>query len=584
MVERGVAAALALLLAAAAGAQVPDGEHAAHHPAGAAPSTPAAPPTPSGMADPMRAMHGAPARELYPALMALPELTAASRAAIAAEAAERLDRGEADLRRGLEAAIAARHTGDGPAMSAAAERLRAATGDLAAGIAAQRALAEATPPRELATAWFKRSMGIAPQAAAGTHGWLGLSWLHLAAMAATTALAAGLGGLYVRRMRRAAALLGRLAAAPAPIAAIEAPTVPPPTVVAASRWSGQLRLAAVFRETPTVQTFRFVDPGGGELPFLHRPGQFVTVEVTLEGKPVKRSYTIASAPSQRRHLELTVRREANGTVSRYLHDTLKVGDLLTMAGPSGSFTFSGSEADSIVLIAGGVGITPMMSVLRYLTDCAWPGEIVLLYACRSSDEYVFAEELRQLQRRHARLQVIASMTRAEGTAWDGPRGRLGKALIVDAVPDIARRRVHLCGPAPMMEAVKQALAELGVPAQQVKTEAFGPAIRPADRQPPVAMAMARARELPGATPTVRFVRSGKAAPLPPDASILEVAEAIDVPIDSACRSGTCGSCKVKLLSGSVTMAVREGLSAEDEAAGFVLACQAKALADVAVDA
>jgi len=140
------------------------------------------------------------------------------------------------------------------------------------------------------------------------------------------------------------------------------------------------------------------DPGTDRLPFDVLPGQFLQVEVTPEsGKTARRSYTIASSPTQRAYVELTVKREEQGAVSKYLHDQLTVGDLLKVAGPFGEFTFTGTDAESIVLIAGGVGITPMMSVLRYLTDIAWPGQIFFLYGARSTEEFVFRDELERLE-------------------------------------------------------------------------------------------------------------------------------------------------------------------------------------------
>ncbi|MFC7693713.1 ferredoxin reductase [Paeniroseomonas aquatica] len=255
-------------------------------------------------------------------------------------------------------------------------------------------------------------------------------------------------------------------AAPSPIAAAAAARRP---------WSGQLRVALIFPETPDVKTFRLVNPEGGDIPFTFMPGQFVTFSAEIGGVRNRRSYTIASSPTQRSHVEVTVKREDQGLISRHLHDKVAVGILLDVSAPLGVFTFTGTEANSIVLIAGGVGITPMMSVTRYLTDRSYPGDIYFLYGARTTDDFIFREELEYLQKRHTNLHVAATMSRAEGTAWMGPEGPVSKDFIAGSVPEIAKRRVHLCGPPPMMEAMKAALAELGVPKEQIKTEAFGPA-------------------------------------------------------------------------------------------------------------
>ncbi len=112
---------------------------------------------------------------------------------------------------------------------------------------------------------------------------------------------------------------------------------------------------------------------------------------------MRRSYSIASPPTRVAYVEITVKREEKGLFSDYLHDRLVVGDLLEVSGPAGVFTFDGGGAESVVLIAGGVGITPLMCVVRYLTDLTWPGDIYLLFAGRSTEDFIFQEEIEYLQ-------------------------------------------------------------------------------------------------------------------------------------------------------------------------------------------
>jgi ferredoxin-NADP reductase len=266
-----------------------------------------------------------------------------------------------------------------------------------------------------------------------------------------------------------------------------------------------------------------------------------------------------------------------------------------VSAPSGVFTFTGAEADSIVLIAGGVGITPMMSVIRYLIDRSYPGDIFFVYGARSTQDFIFREELEYLQKRHVNLHVAATMTRAEGTAWMGAEGPVSKAFVAGSVLEIARRRVHLCGPPPMMEAMQVALAELGVPKEQIRTESFGLASGRAPAAPmpvpavatlaPAAVTLpATTAGLPTATAQIEFTRSGKTAPLAPDQTVLEAAEAVEVKIDYSCRVGICGSCAVPLKAGTVTMEVEDGLAPGDKARGIILACQAKSIGSLVVEA
>jgi ferredoxin-NADP reductase len=165
-----------------------------------------------------------------------------------------------------------------------------------------------------------------------------------------------------------------------------------------------------------VKTIRLLPLSGDSLmPFTFVPGQFLNVAFWIGGARMNRSYSISSSPTQREYVELTVRREPRGAVSRHIDDLLKVGDPIEAGGPVGRFTFTGTEADSIVLIAGGVGITPMMSITRYLTERSWAGDIFLVYACRAPTDFIFANEVAALQRANPKLRVAVTMSRAEGT-------------------------------------------------------------------------------------------------------------------------------------------------------------------------
>jgi len=363
-------------------------------------------------------------------------------------------------------------------------------------------------------------------------------------------------------------------------------TSPPPLT---KNWRGQLRVGSIIKETPNVKTFRVLPSSGDHfLPFTFVPGQFLNLAFWIGGARMNRSYSISSSPNQREYLDLTVRREPRGAVSRHIVDLLRVGDLVEAGGPVGKFTFTGKEADSIVLISGGVGITPMVSISRYLTEQSWPGDIFFIYVCRTPADYIFADEMAALQRRNPQLRVAATMTRSEETDWKGPRGRLTKELLTQTVPDLASRRIHLCGPIPMMDATKALLAEIGVPSDQLKTEAFG------TPKPSPAAAGTTAKPTATATgPLVTFSKSNKSAKIhvdlqkgdsPPKQTILELSEELGVGIEFSCRVGTCGVCKVKMTSGEVDQAVQDALDDDDKANNIILACQAKPKGEVVVEA
>lgn len=538
-------------------------------------------------------------------LLAFPSLSPAEKQALASQANERITGGLALIDAGNTAAM---HAPTPQARLDAVRQLREGLDLLKGGAAAQAALQGEMEPPVAAKTWFRDQLGIASPAHDSGRQLIGVSPSHLLLMLFLGLVSASLIVLQMLRLRRVRKLVSTantasehatdapgsgllkvstrptgIPAPPAPGPSPKTAAVPAASLRSSKRWSGQMKVIQIVRETPTVQTFRLADPGSDRLPFDFLPGQFLQVEVTPQPeKTARRSYTIASSPTQRAYVELTVKREEQGAVSRYLHDTLAVGDLLKVTGPFGEFTFTGTDAESIVLIAGGVGITPMMSVLRYLTDIAWPGQIFFLYGARSTEEFVFRDELERLERRFANLHVMAAMQRSAGTVWLGPEGPITQDILRSAVPDIAKRRVHLCGPPGMMAAMREQLAALGVPEAQLHTEAFGPASLPTDaaeievKEAPALAAAKRTGSKPTVAPTtVTFSISGISAPLPANETVLEAAEEAGVEIPYACRVGECGVCVTKLLSGEVTMDVETGLAPEDRQKGYILACQAK---------
>jgi ferredoxin-NADP reductase/Fe-S-cluster-containing hydrogenase component 2 len=340
------------------------------------------------------------------------------------------------------------------------------------------------------------------------------------------------------------------------------------------RWLGKLKLSEMEEVTHNVKTFRFQCLNGGAIPFDYLPGQFLTLHIAPRGVPTQRSYTIASTPTWRDRIEITVKREPYGLVSRWLHDELKIGEEVEIEAPNGTFVFNGEQAESIVLIGAGVGITPMMSVARYLTETQWPGKVALILGFRAPRDYIFRQEIEQLKTRNPNLTVTVTMSDPGEEAWSGVRGRIDGTLLASAVQDISKRRTHICGPPSMMDAVKSTLLGLGIHESQVRTEAFGTVTRD-----PTSIS-ARSSEIAG---KIVFQASDMTAPAPVDATILEVANELGIFIDNACRSGTCASCRVKLLSGEVSMGVEDALTDRDKTEGYVLACQAKIRGDVRVE-
>lgn len=630
--------------------QTPD-EHAKHHPSPAGSSTPAGDPaaastpgmsgnqsTPppgggmaAGMGEMMKQMGVPPRKELYPALMALPDqITAEQRTSIEQLAQERMKSGAARLSAGLQKLTISASGEDYAAMQQSAAQMREGLAEFESGIAARRVLSEGKTPRNLALDWFKREMNLAsPVGREEPYTVLGVTPFHLFTMVLLVSFALAMVAMYFFKMRRAAALFGRIgpdanppiaglpepspsspptsgspSAAPAPGGAAASATVTPSaqpnangpaapkgasTSPVSANWKGQLRIANIVAETPGVKTFRLqASSQDRDLPFTFVPGQFLNVAFWIGGAKMNRSYSISSSPTLRNYVDLTVRREPRGAVSRHMDDLLKVGDQIDVGGPVGKFTFTGAEADSIVLISAGVGITPMMSIARYLTDLSWHGDIFFVYTCHTEADFIFADDLAALARRNPKLHILATISKPVSAEWKGDRGRITKQWLTQAVPDLAARRIHVCGPPSMMESIKAILAEVGVPPERLKTEAFG-AVKPA----PAVPGTTAAPTAPATGPVITFSKNNKSAKIhidlktgdsPPKQTILELSEELGIGIEFSCRVGTCGLCKVKMISGEVEMEVQDALDDDDRANHIILACQAKPIAEVTVEA
>jgi ferredoxin-NADP reductase len=349
-------------------------------------------------------------------------------------------------------------------------------------------------------------------------------------------------------------------------------------------WSGELVVSRIFEETPDVKTFRLASPDGGPLPFAYEAGQYLNLALTIDGKRVNRSYTIASSPTRGGHCEISVKRAADGYGSRHLHETWREGDRIKVSAPAGVFTFMPGDARRVVLIAGGIGITPLLSMIRSLTDRSWSGEIFLLYAVRTVADIAFRDEIEWLARRHPNLHVRVVVSRDPDTPWNGARGSITREVIADFVPGLAGGPVYVCGPAPMMTAMREILVGMGVPDAEILQEAF--VSRPAIEVEASDGSAAAAEVLgePDPSASIAFRRAGRSVDAVGDRTVLEAAEDAGVAIPSECRSGICGQCKTKLVAGQVAMDVQDALSASERAKGLILACQARPLCPIEVDA
>lgn len=357
---------------------------------------------------------------------------------------------------------------------------------------------------------------------------------------------------------------GRTAAKPAGPAATVPSALPGGPLI--------LRLASITPQTPDAKTLRFILPGDRK---LHaRPGQFLTFSFLFDGMKVPRSYSICSSVARSGYVEITPKRVSTGCASVFLNDRASVGFTVEASGPFGHFCFDESKHRSIVLLAAGSGITPLMAMLRYIDDLCLETPVTLLYCVRTSDDVIFRGELEELQSRLKafRYRLLLSQPHA---GWSGPKGHVSREFIESAVEDVAAPDFFLCGPPLFMEASRAILTDLGVMPGRIHQESFGSAAPKAPRTDPAAAAVGT---------TIEFSRSGKTCAARSGQTVLEVAEEHGVAIPSSCRQGQCGTCKTKLLEGHVRMDAEEGLDPASRADGFVLTCVGRADGPVKFDA
>jgi ferredoxin-NADP reductase len=226
----------------------------------------------------------------------------------------------------------------------------------------------------------------------------------------------------------------------------------------------------IVTETPRVKTIVFEVPGWAG----HRPGQHVDVRLTAEdGYQAERSYSIGSAPSGNR-IELTVERLEDGEVSPYLTDELRPGDQIELRGPVGGyFVWEPAEGGPLLLVAGGSGVVPLMAMIRAREAAANDVDTRLVFSSRSWDEVIYRAELERLD--GDGLAVIHTLTRSQPPGWTGYARRVDRDMLAQVGPIPAERpRVYVCGPTPFVEAVAEALVQLGHEPLRVRTERFGP--------------------------------------------------------------------------------------------------------------
>lgn len=397
-----------------------------------------------------------------------------------------------------------------------------------------------------------------------------------------------------------------------------------------AQWTGgelAVRVVRIIDETPDVKTFVFA--AAHPTQFTYLPGQFATIEVLIDGVKTSRSYTLSSTPTRPYTLSITVKRVAAandlpaGKVSSWLHAHLAVGDELRINGPFGDFSCARHPSPRLLLISAGSGITPMLSMARWLADSAAEADVAFVHSARSSADLICRQDLELLVVHNPRLRVVLATTRPEpGSRWTGLSGRISLDMLRLTVPDFERRTVFCCGPEGFMAGTKEMLAQAGFPMANYHEESFGAPRRPTpaathnqsavspptefglkallrvDASPRAAAPVTAAAPGPHGSSATRtaiktetlgslhFTGSRVSLVCPPAQTVLEAGESKGIKLPFGCRIGKCGACKLVKRSGEVLADGYDDsiLKAGERSKGYVLACIARPAGRVEIEA
>lgn len=343
-----------------------------------------------------------------------------------------------------------------------------------------------------------------------------------------------------------------------------------------------LQCVSVHDETHDVRTFTFRAVPARRFAYL--PGQFLTLELNIDGQAVNRCYTLSSSPTRPDTVTITVKRVPGGQVSNWLHDNLQPGMKVSVLGPSGEFTFAHQSAAQYLFLSAGSGITPLMSMSRALADMGDAFDVAFVHSARSPADLIFRHELVQLARaRNGFRQAAIVQSRHPEPEWGGLEGRLDIAALERLVPDFRQRDVYCCGPAPYMASVRELLTAVGYDMARYHEESFNFAELNAGG----ADAAAVAEEAPACAGEhgfeVRFAKLGDVVQTKPGQTILAAAQQQGLRVPSSCSKGLCGTCKTKLLEGKVDMKHGGGIRQREIDQGWILPCCSVPLTPVVLD-
>lgn len=321
-----------------------------------------------------------------------------------------------------------------------------------------------------------------------------------------------------------------------------------------------------------AKIIRFNSVDGYLPPF--EAGQYMNIFTEIEGVRTSRPYSISSSPSNRAYYEITVARGRDGFVSDYFLDKVKVGDVFEAVGPAGEFVYQKVfHSKKALYLAGGSGITPFLSMVRETLSTNTDRDMVMLYGCTNEDAALYLDEFRDFEKHYSNFKCIF-VASDPSPEYKGETGFMTKELIKKLVPDFSERTSYICGPQIMNDFVVKELTDLNVPKKQIRREMFG-------AKKDITCEEGWPSALTGEE--IFKVKVGdKTIEAKSSESLLTSLERNNILINACCRSGECGLCRVKLVSGKVFLS--KGILARkaDEKYGYIHSCKSYPISDIEI--
>lgn len=353
-----------------------------------------------------------------------------------------------------------------------------------------------------------------------------------------------------------------------------------------------IRISDISPETNFAKVISFDIPPTLREQFRFEPGQYITLEVEVNGKKVRRSYSICSHRSE--PLSIGVKKVNGGVMSTYLNDVAQVGQVVKVLPPLGKFTVDAQpfKQKHYVLFAGGSGVTPMMAITKAILNEEPSSKITLLYANRNEEHIMFREVLEVLANKYSGRLDVQHTLDAPLNAWNGYTGQFSKERAIEMldkhVPDAINVHYFICGPSPMMELIENLLMQRGVNIERIHKEFFTshantePGIAGGNNQSTTNKMEVSDTPLKKASLIFQLDGSEYNVDYHGEDSLLEAALDNGVDAPYACQIGACCTCRAKVTEGQVLMADRESLSDSEIEEGYVLTCQSKPLTEKVV--